>query len=152
MHEKYALAREQMLRCQDTVGIHGAHNASRNMFRKRAIFSSSRVLPKRGTPLSPFLPRAPYPRPRPVPHPPAANDDGAKVSDAEFLDKEGLRSLLAEAERGEVEFTPWSAYMIDKFVFGWWDHVGDKDRLAEFRDNLIHRVGSCADEDKEEVE
>lgn len=71
------------------------------------------------------------------------------MSNAEFLDKEGLRSLLAKAERGEVEFTPWSAYMIDKFVFGWWDHAGDKDKLASFRDSMIHRVGSCADEEEE---
>ncbi|CAM9630410.1 unnamed protein product [Pylaiella littoralis] len=71
-----------------------------------------------------------------------------EVSDAVFLGKEGLRSLLAEAERGEVEFTPWSAYIIDKFVFGWWDHVGDKEKLASFRDNVIHRVGSCADEEE----
>eukprot|EP00903_Cladosiphon_okamuranus_P018596 g17118.t1 len=73
-----------------------------------------------------------------------------EVSDAEFMDKEGLRSLLAKAERGEVEFTPWSAYIIDKFVFGWWDHAGDKDKLASFRDDLIHRVGVCADEDEEQ--
>ncbi|CAN0498728.1 unnamed protein product [Ectocarpus sp. 12 AP-2014] len=71
------------------------------------------------------------------------------VSDAEFLDKDGLRSLLARAERGEVEFTPWSAYIIDKFVFGWWDHVGDKEKLASLRDSVIHRVGSCADEEEE---
>ncbi|CBN79702.1 isopentenyl-diphosphate delta-isomerase type 1 [Ectocarpus siliculosus] len=72
-----------------------------------------------------------------------------EVSDAEFLDKDGLRSLLARAERGEVEFTPWSAYIIDKFVFGWWDHVGDKEKLASLRDSVIHRVGSCADEEEE---
>ena len=57
-----------------------------------------------------------------------------------------MRSLLASAERGEVKFTPWSAYIIDRFVFGWWDHVGDKDKLETYRDDLIHRVGSCADE------
>ncbi|CAM9536019.1 unnamed protein product [Laminaria digitata] len=69
-----------------------------------------------------------------------------EVSDAEFLDREGLRSLLASAERGEVKFTPWSAYIIDRFVFGWWDHVGDKGKLETYRDDIIHRVGSCADE------
>lgn len=71
------------------------------------------------------------------------------MSDAEFLDREGLRSLLASAERGEVEFTPWSAYIIDRFVFGWWDHVGDKAKLSSFRDDIIHRVGSCGEAGKE---
>lgn len=68
-----------------------------------------------------------------------------EVSEAEFLDREGLRALLAAAERGEVEFTPWSRYIIDRFVFEWWDHVGDKDRLKSFRDDVIHRVGTCAE-------
>lgn len=92
-----------------------------------------------------FYPPPPKSSPRTVcPHPATRL---LQVSSVEFLDKEGLRALLAKADRGEVEFTPWSAYMIDKFVFGWWDHVGDKDKLASLRDDLIHRVGSCADED-----
>lgn len=92
-----------------------------------------------------FIPPPPKSSPRTVcPHPATRL---LQVSSVEFLDKEGLRALLAKADRGEVEFTPWSAYMIDKFVFGWWDHVGDKDKLASLRDDLIHRVGSCADED-----
>lgn len=53
---------------------------------------------------------------------------------------------MASAERGAVEFTPWSAYIIEKFVFGWWDHVGDKDKLGSFRDDVIHRVGPCREE------
>lgn len=69
----------------------------------------------------------------------------------EFLDKEGLRSLLSKAERGEVEFTPWSAYIIDRFVFKWWDDVGDKDKLKLFRDDVIHRVGTCLEEEAEEA-
>lgn len=100
-------------------------------------------------PLFPTLPRALTTACR---APTTASERRTKVSDAEFLDKEGLRSLLAKAERGEVEFTPWSAYIIDKFVFGWWDHAGDKDKLASFRDTLIHRVGSCADEEEEKEE
>lgn len=99
------------------------------------------------TPHSHFFSRSP--RPTTAPPPRRRRRTKPKVSNAEFLDKEGLRALLAKAERGEVEFTPWSAYMIDKFVFGWWDHAGDKDKLASFRDNLIHRVGSCADEEED---
>lgn len=69
-----------------------------------------------------------------------------KVSEAIFLDREGLRNLLLSAERGEVEFTPWSAYIIDNFVFDrWWDHVGDREALRSLRDDMIHRVGSCID-------
>lgn len=98
---------------------------------------------------SPSPPLSLFPRLRHDRAPCPNRHDETKVSNAEFMDKEGLRSLLAKAERGEVEFTPWSAYMIDELVFGWWDHVGDKDKLASFRDNLIHRVGPCADEDKE---
>lgn len=75
-----------------------------------------------------------------------------KVSETIFLDREGLRDLLASAERGEVEFTPWSAYIIDRFLFDrWWDHVGDKEALRSLRDDMIHRVGSCMDSWRDEI-
>lgn len=69
-----------------------------------------------------------------------------QVSDAEFMTRDELRLLLASADRGEINFTPWSRYIIDNFVFNWWDHVGDKSKLESLRDTVIHRVGTCAEE------
>ncbi|CAM9452717.1 unnamed protein product [Choristocarpus tenellus] len=70
-----------------------------------------------------------------------------EVSEAIFLDREGLSELLAESDRGEISFTPWSRYIIDNFLYHWWDHLG-KSSLEAFRDDKIHRVGECVLEER----
>lgn len=71
-----------------------------------------------------------------------------EVGEYMYVTREELRELLGKADKGEVEFTPWSRHIIDDFGFQWWDKL-DKSwsDLAACADTHIHRMGICKEDE-----
>ncbi|KAF7708953.1 isopentenyl-diphosphate Delta-isomerase 1 isoform X1 [Silurus meridionalis] len=55
-----------------------------------------------------------------------------------YVSKEELKELLEQAERGEVQITPWFSLIANTFLFTWWDNLQN---LKQFTDHQrIHRM------------
>jgi hypothetical protein len=43
------------------------------------------------------------------------------VESIQWVDRDGLRSIIARSKAGELKMSPWCALMCEEFVFKWWD-------------------------------
>ena len=55
-----------------------------------------------------------------------------------FVDRQELKDLLAKGDKGEVKITPWFKLICEKFLFEWWDKLGQLDSVADEKN--IHRL------------
>ncbi len=61
-----------------------------------------------------------------------------EVASCRYVDQEGLKQLLEQADQGEVKITPWFKLICDNFLFKWWNSLSD---LSKFIDvSHIHRM------------
>ncbi|XP_060778507.1 isopentenyl-diphosphate Delta-isomerase 1 isoform X1 [Neoarius graeffei] len=64
--------------------------------------------------------------------------DPNEVKSHRYVSKEDLKELLKQAERGEVQITPWFSLIANTFLFTWWDNLQN---LKQFTDHKhIHRM------------
>ncbi|CAM9394362.1 unnamed protein product [Chrysoparadoxa australica] len=71
-----------------------------------------------------------------------------EVDAVDYVDRAGLRDYMARAEKGDIQFTPWSKVIIERWVFDWWDVLEQgqgQQQLQELADDysVTHRVGAC---------
>ena len=76
---------------------------------------------------------------RPVEVAPNPNE----VCEVQYVTPGELKGLMRQADvyRGEpdaVKLTPWSRAIMDRFLFVWWEDMGNLDRHV---DDKIHRIG-----------
>ena len=48
-----------------------------------------------------------------------------EVMSYKYVDKDELKLLLAQGEKGEVKVTPWFKIICENFMFKWWDNLSD---------------------------
>eukprot|EP00186_Timspurckia_oligopyrenoides_P000483 CAMPEP_0182445218 /NCGR_PEP_ID=MMETSP1172-20130603/3422_1 /TAXON_ID=708627 /ORGANISM="Timspurckia oligopyrenoides, Strain CCMP3278" /LENGTH=240 /DNA_ID=CAMNT_0024640949 /DNA_START=164 /DNA_END=886 /DNA_ORIENTATION=- len=66
-----------------------------------------------------------------------------EVDDVKYLNREELKELLEQDGNGIVKVTPWFKYIVNAFVFQWWDQLDSKEVLRDAVDtqHQIHRFG-----------
>jgi isopentenyl-diphosphate delta-isomerase len=64
------------------------------------------------------------------------NVNANEVSQVVYVDPDEVRHMLQEAREGREKVTPWFALICDKFLFGWWEQLGQ----IETMQNEIHRL------------
>nr|XP_057915736.1 isopentenyl-diphosphate Delta-isomerase 1 [Doryrhamphus excisus] len=66
------------------------------------------------------------------------NPDPNEIKSHRYVSKEELREMLDEAEREELQITPWFKLIAETFLFQWWDNLQN---LKGFMDHSnIHRM------------
>lgn len=64
-----------------------------------------------------------------------------EVESIQWVDRDGLRSIIARSKAGELKMSPWCALMCEEFVFKWWDAM-EAGTLKDCYDwSQVHRLG-----------
>ncbi|KAJ3341507.1 isopentenyl-diphosphate delta-isomerase idi1 [Gonapodya sp. JEL0774] len=60
-----------------------------------------------------------------------------EVKSVKYVSQSELREMFERQEEMGIEFTPWFKIIVEKFLYGWWEHL---DSLDQFVDMKIHRM------------
>lgn len=61
-----------------------------------------------------------------------------EVMDTKYVSKEELKELIASANQKGVKITPWFQLIVDKFLYSWWDNLGNLDAVVD--EKTIHHL------------
>ena len=56
-----------------------------------------------------------------------------------FVTQAELKTFVKNSDQNNIQITPWFSFIMDKFLFKWWDNL---DTLDKFKDDIIHRAGN----------
>ncbi|MBT5736668.1 MAG: isopentenyl-diphosphate delta-isomerase, partial [Euryarchaeota archaeon] len=65
-----------------------------------------------------------------------------EVSDIKWVSQEELEAMLVAEVEGDGEIAPWFRCIASRLMTEeWWDAIGDKEKLGNLSDDLIHDMG-----------
>ena len=68
-----------------------------------------------------------------------------EVSDIKWVSQEELEAMLVAEVEGDGEIAPWFRCIASRLMTEeWWDAIGDKEKLGNLSDDLIHDMGDVS--------